>query len=103
MDLRSMSDKKFVSYRTNFFTEIKDWTPEELAKGEEIIKESNRRLAMKRLQIKKPGGLNTHLPDDLLEKIATSSPLKAKSVRTKRKKRRRKRRTKKKTKSSREI
>ena len=97
MDLRSMSDKDFVSYRTNFFSEIRDWTPDELAKSDEIIQESNRRLAVKRLQIKKPGGLDKHLPDDLLEKIAKSSPLRAKSVRTKRTKRRRKRKTKKKT------
>lgn len=97
MDLRSMSDKAFSKYRSDFFTEIKDWTPEELEKSEKIIKESNKRLALKRLQIKKPGGLDKHLPDDLLEKIAKSYPLRAKSVRTKRKKRRRKRKTKKKT------
>ena len=85
-----MSDKKFTSYRTNFFTEVKDWTPSVISEADTLIQESNRRLAGKRLQIKKPGGLDKHSADDLLEKIATSSPLKARS----RKKRRRTRRTK---------
>ena len=87
MDLRSMSDKEFTRYRTNFFTEVNDWTPSVISEADKLIQESNRRLAGKRLQIKKPGGLDKHLADDLLEKIATSSPLKARS----RKKRRTKR------------
>uniref|UniRef100_A0A6C0F516 Uncharacterized protein n=1 Tax=viral metagenome TaxID=1070528 RepID=A0A6C0F516_9ZZZZ len=103
MDLRSMSDKDFVSYRTNFFSEIRDWTPDELAKSDEIIQESNRRLAVKRLQIMIPGGLDEHLPEDILKKIATSAPLRAKGIRTKRKKKRRKRRTKKKTRKNKHL
>ena len=79
MDLRSMSDTKFTSYRKKFFTEIKDWTPSVVAEADTLIQESNLRLAKKRLQIKKPGGLDKRLADDLLEKIATSSPLKARS------------------------
>ena len=87
MDLRSMKDKEFTSYRKKFFTEIKDWTPSVVAEADTLIQESNLRLAKKRLQIQKKGGLDKQLPDDLLEKIATSSPLKARS----RKKRRTKR------------
>ena len=90
MDLRSMKDKEFTSYRKKFFTEIKDWTPSVVAEADTLIQESNLRLAKKRLQIQKKGDLDKQLPDDLLEKIATSSPsspLKARS----RKKRRTKR------------
>ena len=97
MDLRSMSDKEFSKYRSDFFEAIRDWTPEELAKSDKIIQESNRRLALKRLQIMKPGGLESALNYDIIKKIATSAPLRAKGIRTKRKKKRRKRRTKKKT------
>tara|TARA_B100000963_G_scaffold344351_1_gene347125 strand:+ start:912 stop:1391 length:480 start_codon:yes stop_codon:yes gene_type:complete len=110
-----MSDEDFFSYRTKFFTETRDWTRDELAKGDKIIQESNRReqlkLALKRLQIMKPGGLESELTDDILKKIATSAPLRpaplrplrGKGIRTKRKKKRRKRRTKKKTRKNKHL
>ena len=101
MDLRSMSDKKFTSYRKKFFTETQDWTPSVASEADKIIQESNRRLAGKRLQIKKPGGLDKHLADDLLEKIATSSPLKARSRKKRRTKRPKKGRSKRKSRSTR--
>ena len=36
MDLRSMSDKKFTHYRTNFFTEVKDWTASVISEADKI-------------------------------------------------------------------
>jgi hypothetical protein len=106
MNLRSMSDKEFTSYRKKFFTEVKDWTPSVVSEADKLIQESNLRLAKKRLQIKKSGGLDKHLADDLLEKIATSSPLKARSrkkrtKRTKKSKKPKKGRSKRKSRSTR--